>query len=92
MLAHDSLPKIDTVGRLGGEEFLVILPESDRKAARRVAERFCIAVAEHKFIANHHPIGITTRIGVFAPELKPPTVTVQNVMGAKDKAPYTAKK
>jgi len=90
-IALDSFRKIDTVGRLGGEEFLVILPESDREAARTAAERFRSAVAEHKFAANQHTLEITISIGVFAPDMKHPTVTVQNVVDATDKALYAAK-
>jgi diguanylate cyclase (GGDEF)-like protein len=32
---------IDTAARYGGDEFVLVLPETDSKAARRVAERIC---------------------------------------------------
>ncbi|MBX9687043.1 MAG: diguanylate cyclase [Candidatus Obscuribacterales bacterium] len=37
---------VDTVGRFGGEEFVVLLPESDEKAAMVVAERICTSIRE----------------------------------------------
>ncbi len=37
---------VDTVGRFGGEEFVVLLPETDLKPARMVAERICNAIRE----------------------------------------------
>lgn len=37
---------VDTVGRFGGEEFVVLLPETDLKNARMVSERICAAIRE----------------------------------------------
>lgn len=37
---------VDTVSRYGGEEFLILLPETGRQAARAAAERFCKAIRE----------------------------------------------
>ena len=90
-IALATFRKIDVVGRLGGEEFLVVLPESNQEEARAAAERFRSAVAAHKFVAGYQRIGITISIGVFVPETVTRTVTVQNVMDATDKALYAAK-
>jgi diguanylate cyclase (GGDEF)-like protein len=37
---------VDTVGRFGGEEFVVLLPETDVQHARMVSERICAAIRE----------------------------------------------
>jgi diguanylate cyclase (GGDEF)-like protein len=37
---------VDTVGRYGGEEFVVLLPETDLQHARMVSERICAAIRE----------------------------------------------
>lgn len=37
---------VDTVGRFGGEEFVVLLPESDENAAAVVADRICSSIRE----------------------------------------------
>jgi diguanylate cyclase (GGDEF)-like protein len=43
------LRDIDIVGRWGGEEFVVIMPDTDREGAMAAAERVRAAVAEHMF-------------------------------------------
>lgn len=40
----ENVRKVDTLARFGGEEFCVILPQSDIKAAREVANKLCEAV------------------------------------------------
>jgi len=82
---------IDRVGRVGGEEFLIVLPESNQEDARVAAERFRSAVAAHQFVAGQQRIGITVSIGIFAPDTVTHAVTVQNVMASTDKALYAAK-
>lgn len=62
---RNELRAFDLVGRLGGEEFLVLLPEADADDARIVAERLCHTVSHHE----HHtcaaaPLYITISIGV----------------------------
>lgn len=39
-----SVRDVDTVGRFGGEEFVVLLPETAHENARMVAERICAAI------------------------------------------------
>lgn len=41
-----SVRDVDTVARFGGEEFVVLLPETDLKWARMVAERICTSIRE----------------------------------------------
>ena len=56
----------DTVGRFGGEEFLVLLPETDAQEAKVVAERLRSAVAASP-VAPHEVAGgiaVTVSIGV----------------------------
>ena len=51
----------DIVGRLGGEEFGIFLPNIDPVAADRVAERVRLAVGEIAFIAGgkRHPLAVS---------------------------------
>ena len=54
----------DLLGRLGGEEFVVVLPESDTQDALASAERLRRAVEELEFAVGGHPVPLRISIGV----------------------------
>ena len=56
--------KTDILGRLGGEEFAVILTTTDIDEAQGVAEKFCETVAKTVMFYGTIPITITISIGV----------------------------
>lgn len=60
----NSLRQVDIVGRLGGEEFAVLLPNTDLEGALVLAERLRKSIAEQAAWYNGEPIHITTSIGV----------------------------
>lgn len=65
---------IDTFGRLGGEEFLLIMPMTECVTAARVAERIRLQLSELPLVDDHGtPFQLTVSIGVAASE--PETVT-----------------
>ncbi|MBP7863366.1 diguanylate cyclase [bacterium] len=45
-VVQKSVRDVDTVARFGGEEFVVLLPETDLKAAKVVADRICTSIRE----------------------------------------------
>ncbi|HEY9679202.1 MAG TPA: diguanylate cyclase [Drouetiella sp.] len=47
-ITKKSVRDVDTVGRFGGEEFVVLLPETELQPARMVAERICAAIRERE--------------------------------------------
>jgi diguanylate cyclase (GGDEF)-like protein len=53
----------DIVGRIGGEEFLVLLPETDAARAGQVAERLRAAIANIRVTTATAAIRITASIG-----------------------------
>jgi diguanylate cyclase (GGDEF)-like protein len=55
---------VDFVGRYGGEEFLVLLPDSDCQSGAETAERIRRKVQDLEIIANHQKISVTLSIGV----------------------------
>ena len=55
----------DTVGRYGGEEFLVVLPDTPRAGAARLAQELCAAVQATPCLWNGKTIAVTVSIGVF---------------------------
>jgi diguanylate cyclase (GGDEF)-like protein/PAS domain S-box-containing protein len=55
----------DVVGRYGGDEFLLILPQTSLKRAQELAERIRIVVQDTKFVMpGNKSAGITMSIGV----------------------------
>lgn len=78
------LRRADVIGRLGGEEFVVVLPETSLEVARVVAERIRRTVAELRA-----PEGFTVSIGVTTN--RPGNDTVDALMARADHAMYKAK-
>lgn len=54
----------DLVGRIGGEEFLVIAPETNMEGARGLGERIRSMVAGHHFSYNNEAITVHVSIGL----------------------------
>jgi diguanylate cyclase (GGDEF)-like protein len=54
----------DIVGRIGGEEFALLLPETDLAQARIVADRICSRVAARRLTAHQVQFNVTVSIGV----------------------------
>jgi diguanylate cyclase (GGDEF)-like protein len=55
--------KQDTVSRQGGDEFILVLPNTDADAALHVAESILTTLAQH-FQVKHYELSITTSIGI----------------------------
>ena len=68
--ATNSVRSVDLVARLGGEEFVVVMPETDIASAAEVAERLRLAVAKEPFTvrASGKELAATISIGVAAAE------------------------
>lgn len=52
-LARQSIRDVDYLGRVGGDEFLIILPTANLENAVLVAERIRIAVSDNDFCIKH---------------------------------------
>jgi diguanylate cyclase (GGDEF)-like protein len=64
LVLKDSLRAVDSVGRYGGEEFVVILPHTPREEALRTAERIRQRVDAHPFDVGAERVHVTVSIGV----------------------------
>ena len=64
VVAHKTLRSIDILGRLGGEEFAAILPETGLEAALQAAERLRQAAAGMELCHGGVPIAVTVSLGV----------------------------
>ncbi len=75
---------VDLVARIGGEEFLVALPEGDLAVARQVAERIRQRVAETPIeVPGLRPVTVTVSAGI---ALGAPGVAVTDVLARADRA------
>ncbi len=78
----------DLVARFGGEEFVIVLVETDAEAALRVCEKLRAAVANHGWSAIHPGIALTISIGVCADTTLP---TYDRMLALADRNLYSAK-
>ena len=82
----------DACGRYGGEEFLIVLPETDLEAARRVAERLRRAVADHPVaLASGASIPLTASFGVASHAELDSGSTADTLVSLADSRLYEAK-
>ena len=79
----------DSIGRYGGEEFLLVLPRADINGGRDVAERVRAAVAAQPIIGNPVEITVTLSLGVACSG--PPAFDGAALVQEADKALYRAK-
>jgi len=55
---------VDILARMGGEEFVVVLPETGLRGARIYAERILRRVSAATFGSGPHPVQITVSLGI----------------------------
>jgi diguanylate cyclase (GGDEF)-like protein len=80
---------VDLVARWGGEEFCVVLVETDGEGARLAAERVRRAIAQRPFETSAGPIKVTLSLGVVALDDGP--ASLAGLLRQADAALYTAK-
>jgi len=76
--------EIDTAARYGGDEFVLVLPETDAEAARRVAERISERLRND---AEDPSISVSTGTAIYPQDGK----TIDELFGAADRTLYAAK-
>lgn len=84
-----SLREVDLVGRYGGEEFIVLMPETSRDMAVQVAERLRTSFSERPIIISDLEISVTTSIGVASKDENTPHL--EALIARADQALYIAK-
>jgi len=89
MRCQNSVREIDLVGRYGGEELIILLPETDRDTAVQVAERLRACIAEKPFHIQDINIDLTVSIGVATKDEN--TNHLEALIARADQALYIAK-
>jgi diguanylate cyclase (GGDEF)-like protein len=88
-LLRDELRTTDTAGRMGGEEFAVILPGSNLMAAQTFAQRLCDRLAAEPLAVGPARVEATVSIGIAA--IAASDATPDAVLLRADEALYRAK-
>ncbi|MBL8050615.1 MAG: diguanylate cyclase [Anaerolineales bacterium] len=83
-----NLRAIDLLGRYGGEEFVILLPETNLQAAQVIAERLRQSIMNAPFTSDAGDLRITTSIGVAEAHQNE---TLNNLVQRADAALYKAK-
>lgn len=86
---RQNLRGTDLAGRIGGEEFLLILPETDMEGAMLLAERLRTAIGESTFSLGAETLRVTCSLGVAERVLE--DRDGGSLLGRVDNALYQAK-
>ena len=87
--ASDVLRENDIVGRVGGEEFAVLLPHTDEEGARALAERVRDRISQAPLMSEEGHLASTISIGIGL--RTPDVVSFDNMLRKADEALYRAK-
>ncbi len=89
-LLRDAVRDSDTVGRLGGDEFGILLVGCPLEKARQIADDVTRAVGDHRFVWRDKIFNIGASIGLV--EISRESGTLEELLAAADTACYVAKK
>lgn len=89
LVLRATLRKGTVIGRLGGEEFAVLLPEADAQRALQASERLLGAIGNASVPGPHGPVRFSASIGVGS--LAPDDVEFGTLLQRADRALYSAK-
>lgn len=89
-ILRDAVRDSDTVARIGGDEFGMLLLGCPLEKARQIADDVCRTVAEHRFVWRDRVFSIGISIGIV--ELSRESGTMDELLAAADSACYVAKR
>lgn len=89
-VCRDLLRPLDLLGRLGGEEFAVLLPDTTLAGALRVAERLREAVAAAR-VSQEGGTSFSMTVSIGVGEIPPDDASLEPTLAAADRALYRAK-
>lgn len=91
-LCQGNLREMDTLARLGGEEFVILLPETDLSEARHIAERLRRTLEHTSIHTDAGPLQVTISIGAMTHPTSDDDLPVHKLVQRADQAMYVAKR
>jgi len=90
-ICQSTLRADDAMGRIGGEEFLCVLPRTDAKNCKQIAQRMSAQVRKYSFSDEHKkPFNVTISIGIASTSSK--SISTDALFLQADKALYHSKR
>jgi diguanylate cyclase (GGDEF)-like protein len=90
-IIKDSVRMYDLVGRFGGEEFLVLLPETDFDDTKKLAERLQKNIGELLSVESDLPEGLTVSVSIGIACINDQDKTIDDLLKRADDGLYIAK-
>ena len=88
-LIKEAVRDSDTVGRLGGDEFGILLAGCPLEKARQIADDVVRAVNDHRFVWKDKIFSVGVSIGLV--EMTSESTSIEDLLHAADSACYVAK-
>ncbi|HEV7356821.1 MAG TPA: EAL domain-containing protein [Steroidobacteraceae bacterium] len=89
-LIKDAVRDSDTVGRIGGDEFALLLVGCPLEKARQIADNVVRSVNDYRFVWKDKIFNVGVSIGLV--EIGRDSGTIEDIMNSADSACYVAKK
>jgi diguanylate cyclase (GGDEF)-like protein/PAS domain S-box-containing protein len=89
-LIKDTVRDSDTVGRIGGDEFALLLVGCPLEKARQIADNVVRSVNDYRFVWKDKIFNVGVSIGLV--EIGRDSGTIEDIMNSADSACYVAKK
>lgn len=88
---RDYVREVDIPVRYGGEEFAILMPDTDLASAAQIAERLCLEINSKPIKTNDQHVSLTISLGVASHEADQ-GITIDALLDQADQALYVAKK
>jgi diguanylate cyclase (GGDEF)-like protein/PAS domain S-box-containing protein len=82
---------VDILARYGGDEFIILLPQTNAQQALQIAERICESASTRRLATENGILTVTLSIGIAEAFCDAPDENIETVIQHADKALYTAK-
>lgn len=90
-LLQETLGKDDLIARIGGEEFLIIIPGTSRREARDIATGLCALVRDTPIALPDRSVHARVTISIGLTLAKPGALLVEDILYQADRALYRSK-